>query len=295
MNFKNLKDKCEYFRSLSDYRLVPNGYIIIMLDGKNFSNLIKNKYEKPFDSKFINMMNETANYLLQNIQGAKFAYVQSDEISILVTDFDTPTTDSLFGYRLCKIQSICAAMAASKFNQLALLNEFKEYNLKHGTLSIEPDSFPYSDMYDIVENQKLVEFDCKAWSVPDYNTAFCHFLWRQNDCVRNSKQQAAQTYISHKDLMNLDTDDQVALLKEREGIDWETKYNDGEKYGRIIYKEKKIMKTFVPQTERRGVGGSESVVMEEREFMRNVWSTHFASPFGEEDSIIKTLIPKRNE
>ena len=101
MNFKDLKEKCEYFRSLTDYRLVPNSYVIAFLDGRSFSKLIKNKYKKPFDEQFMTMMNETAKYLVQNIQGAKFAYVQSDEISILITDFDTPTTDALFGYRIC--------------------------------------------------------------------------------------------------------------------------------------------------------------------------------------------------
>lgn len=295
MNFQNLKDKCEYFRSLSDYKLVPNSYVIIMLDGRSFSKMIKNKYKKPFDETFIDMMNETAKYLLQNVQGAKFAYVQSDEISILVTDFDTPITDSLFGYRLCKIQSICAAMAASKFNQLVLQNTFKEYNLVHGTLSIESDEFPYDDFYGMVEGQKLVEFDCKAWAVPDYNTAFCHFLWRQNDCIRNSKQQAAQTYISHKDLIGLDADAQIGLLMERENIDWNTAYNDGEKYGRLVYKEKRLFKNLVVDTETRGLAGTDATFMKEQEYIRNVWESHYASPFADEGNVIKNLIPKRNE
>ena len=295
MNFQNLKDKCEYFRSLSDYKLVPNSYVIIMLDGRSFSKMIKNKYKKPFDETFIDMMNETAKYLLQNVQGAKFAYVQSDEISILVTDFDTPITDSLFGYRLCKIQSICAAMAASKFNQLVLQNTFKEYNLVHGTLSIESDEFPYDDFYGMVEGQKLVEFDCKAWAVPDYNTAFCHFLWRQNDCIRNSKQQAAQTYISHKDLTGLDADEQIGLLMERENIDWNTAYNDGEKYGRLVYKEKRLFKNLVVDTETRGLAGTDATFMKEQEYIRNVWESHYASPFADEGNVIKNLIPKRNE
>lgn len=248
--------------------------------------MIKNKYKKPFDETFINMMNETAKYLLQNIQGAKFAYVQSDEISILVTDFDTPMTDSLFGYRLCKIQSICAAMAASKFNQLALQNAFKEYDSAHGT---------FKTPYDVVEGQNLVEFDCKAWAVPDYNTAFCHFLWRQNDCVRNSKQQAAQTYIPHKELTGLDTDAQIGLLMERENIDWNTAYNDGEKYGRLIYKEKRLFKNLVADTEARGLAGTDTTFMREQEYIRNVWETHYASPFADEGNVIKNLIPRRNE
>ena len=40
------------------------------------------------DKSFIGMMNETAKFLCENIQGAKFAYVQSDEISLLLTDFE---------------------------------------------------------------------------------------------------------------------------------------------------------------------------------------------------------------
>lgn len=297
MNFQSLKEKCEYFRSLSDYKLVPNSYAIIMLDGRSFSKMIKNKYKKPFDETFIDMMNETAKYLLQNVQGAKFAYVQSDEISILVTDFDTPMTDSLFGYRLCKIQSICAAMAASKFNQLALQNTFKEHNLalSHGALPIESDKSQYDDFCGMVEGQKLVEFDCKAWAVPDYNTAFCHFLWRQNDCVRNSKQQAAQTYISHKELTGLDADAQIGLLMERENIDWNTAYNDGEKYGRLIYKEKRLFKNLVADTEARGLAGTDTTFMREQEYIRNVWETHYASPFADEGNVIKNLIPRRNE
>ncbi len=290
MHFDTLKDKCEYFRGLSDYALVPNSYVIIMLDGRSFSKLIKNKYKKPFDNTFIGMMNETAKYLVQNIQGAKFAYVQSDEISILVTDFDTPATDALFGYRLCKIQSICAAMAASKFNQLVTLTEIKDRAYENIQLDCEETIYKPSEVYKLIEEQKLAEFDCKAWSVPDYNTAFCHFLWRQNDCVRNSKQQAAQTYISSKDLTGLDTDQQIALLKEREGIDWNTKYNDGEKYGRLIYKEKRVFKNFVPDTKDRSVP-----VMVEQEYIRSVWEDHFAAPFSEEGNVIKTLIPKRDE
>ena len=266
-----------------------------MLDGRSFSKLVKTKYKLPFDEKFIDMMNKTAEYLCKNIQGAKFAYVQSDEISILITDFDTPTTDAAFGYRICKLQSILASMAASKFNQLALLNEFKQYNLENGTLSIEGDKFPYDDMYGIVENGKLAEFDCKVWTVPDYNDAFCHFLWRQNDCTRNSKQQAAQTYLPHKGLLNLDADQQIAKLLDEKGIDWNA-YTDGEKYGRLIYKERKLFKNYGFDAEgATGIEGYSVQVMKEQEYIRNVWTAHGATPFGEENNVIKTLIPKRNE
>ena len=41
MQFKNLEDKCLYYRSLTDYKLLPNGYTIVMLDGRSFSKKIK--------------------------------------------------------------------------------------------------------------------------------------------------------------------------------------------------------------------------------------------------------------
>lgn len=37
MIFKTLEEKCNYYRSLTDYKLLPNGYIVVMLDGRSFS------------------------------------------------------------------------------------------------------------------------------------------------------------------------------------------------------------------------------------------------------------------
>lgn len=292
MHFETLKDKCEYFRSLTDYKLTPNSYVIAMLDGKNFSRMVKNKYEKPFDSKFIRIMNEVAEYLVKNIQGAKFAYTQSDEISILITDFDTPETDAAFGYRICKLQSILAAMAASKFNQLALLYDIEPCLYDNCKTDCEDTIYTAKEVISRLKEQQLVEFDCKVWSVPDYNTAFCHFLWRQNDCIRNSKQQAAQTYLSHKELMGKQTDEQVELLLKEKGIDWNN-YTDGEKYGRIIYKERRLFKNYVVDNETAGIDGISVSTMAEKEYVRNVWTAHGAAPFAEDGNAIKTLIPQR--
>lgn len=292
MHFENLKDKCEYFRGLTDYKLTPNSYVIAMLDGKNFSKLIKNKYQKPFDNTFVRIMNEVAEYLVKNIQGAKLAYTQSDEISILITDFDTPETDAPFGYRICKLQSILAAMAASKFNQLALLYDVSSRIYENRLDDSENTLYRAEEVIDKLKNQKLVEFDCKVWGVPDYNTAYCHFLWRQNDCVRNSKQQTAQAYFSHKELMGRNADEQIELCKAEKGIDWDS-FDQGLKYGRIIYKERKLFKTYVTDNETEGLDGISVVTTKEEEYIRNVWSTHPADFFGEENSLIKSLIPQR--
>lgn len=224
MKFDSLEDKCQYYRSLTDYKILPNSNILVMLDGKNFSKLIKNNFDKPFDDEFVEMMNNTAKFLCNNVQGVKFAYVQSDEISLLITDYDTPETDTMFGGRLCKIQSILASLATSEFNRQFIINK-----LSKGAL------IDRNIILNTVENMKLAQFDCKCWTVPNQNDAYAWFLYRQIDCIRNSKQQAAQTYLSHKELVGKDTDKQIELLKEKEGIDWYN-YPDKYRFGRFIYK-----------------------------------------------------------
>lgn len=222
MRFNKLEDRMSYLRGLADYKLIPGQPVMMMLDGRTFSRLIKKKFKSPFDSDFIRMMNETAKYLMQNISGCKLAFVQSDEISLFISDYETPVSESFFGYRLCKMMSIAAAMAASKFNQL-----MADY-LIEGCQTIE-------EVRNILTTAKLAEFDCKVWNVPTENDVYAWFLYRQLDCIRNSKQQTAQTWLSHKQLFGLDTDKQIALLKAEHGIDW-NELEDGMKYGRFIVK-----------------------------------------------------------
>ena len=221
MKFETLKERMEYMKDLSDYKLTPNSYVIAHIDGRAFSKLVKNRFNLPFDTDFIDMMNKTAAYVCKNVQGCKLAYAQSDEISLIITDFDTINTDSFFGYRLCKMQSIIASLATAKFNQLYML-----YLMTH--TNIDQDKL-FSEKY-------LAQFDCKCFNVPTYNDAFAWLKYRQNDCIKNSKNQAAQTYLSYKQLVRLNSDEQIQLLKQEKGIDW-NEYPDDQKYGRLIYKE----------------------------------------------------------
>ena len=239
MKFKNLEDKCQYYRGLTDYRIQGNNDILVMLDGKNFSKLIKNNFQKPFDDDFINMMNKTAQFLCENVQGCKFAYVQSDEISLLITDYETTETDTLFGGRLCKIQSILASLATSEFNRQFIL-----YNIYHG----DKRNIGAGDCVDIIEKMKMAQFDCKCWTVPNQNEAFAWFLYRQLDCVKNSKQQTAQTYLPHKQLVGHNADEQIEMCKNENGIDWNN-FEDSKKYGRFVYKVNKEMTTTLPSGE----------------------------------------------
>jgi len=245
MEFKTLEEKCKFYRGLTDYKLEPKQHNIIMLDGRSFSKMIKNKYKRPFDDEFINMMNETAIYVCKNVQGCKIGYVQSDEISLYFTDIDTEKTSLFFGGRLCKIQSIVASLAAAKFNQLAFANAIKKRSYAVKKMDDDETLYSLSDATSAILEMEPVQFDCKVWSVPTINDVYAWFLFRQNDCIKNSKQQASQTYCSHKELLNLTTDEQIKVLKDKTGIDWNTSYDDGKKYGRLITRVSKEITTTV--------------------------------------------------
>ena len=241
MKFKSLEERCLYYRGLTDYRIQPNSNVIAMVDGRAFSKLVKNKFKLPFDDDFIKMMNETAKYVCENVQGCKFAYAQSDEISFLITDYDDINTDSFFGYRIEKMTSIIASLATAKFNQLYAQHNIWKNSYDNLGFDTEDVLYKVTDVLEYMGEMKLAEFDCKVWPVPTSNDAYAWFLYRQHDCVRNSKQQAAQTYVPHKQLLNLDVDKQLEKLYEAKGIDWNVAYSDSKKYGRFIYRTPKHM------------------------------------------------------
>ena len=258
MYFKTLKERMEYYKSLTDYRLMPNSYVICHVDGKNFSKKVKKFFKLPFDDKFLLMMNEAAKYACKNIQGCKMAYVQSDEITFIITDFEKEQSDSYYSYRLCKMQARISSFVTSKFQQLFCAN--------------------YPDR--VLDDRYLFQFDCKCFVVPEYNDVFAWLKYRQNDCIRNSKNQVARTYCTHKELTNKTSDEQIKYLKEKKGIDWNN-FCDSEKYGRIIYKELETHSDYDEQ------------IHAENLYQRSVWSAHPAVVFNREwfDNI--SLVPQK--
>ena len=217
----SLKEKCRNYQKRRDYVVPTDNFIICHIDGRSFSNMIKNKFQQPFDECFIGMMNETAQYLCKNVQGTQLAYVQSDEITLIIKKVKEDG-DIFFSGRLCKMQSVIASLATAKFNQLMTLYTM-EYHPK-----INPK---YT-----IENMALYQFDCKVWDVDNANDAMAWLLFRNIDCVRNSKQQTAQTYLPHKELLKKNADEQIALLEQEKGIRWGDLLM-GEKYGRLIQKQ----------------------------------------------------------
>ena len=87
---KSLGDRMkENYENRGRFYLIRRTPVIMRLDGRAFHTFTKQiKAEKPFDDRLHNNMIAISVELMQEIQGSKCAYIQSDEISILITDYD---------------------------------------------------------------------------------------------------------------------------------------------------------------------------------------------------------------
>ena len=112
----------EDYEKRTQTHLMRRSYTMIRLDGKAFHTYTRG-FKRPYDLGLMRIMDLTAITLCEKIQGAKLAYVQSDEISILLTDFETMKTDAWFDGNVQKITSISASIATAAFNNGMYLDE----------------------------------------------------------------------------------------------------------------------------------------------------------------------------
>jgi len=196
-----LGDRMKLFENAYRIYLPPRMPVIIRVDGKAFHTLTR-KCEKPFDALFAAVMDSTASALLEKVQDARMAYVQSDEISLLLIGYNTFASEPWFSNNLQKVVSISAAVASATFTMC----------------------WDYEPAY----------FDSRAFILPE-NEVCNYFLWRQQDCTRNSIQMVAQSMYSHKELHEKNSAELQEMTFQK-GINW----NDYEPYwkrGRVITHE----------------------------------------------------------
>lgn len=184
--------------------------VIIRLDGKAFHTFTRG-LKRPYDEIFHNTMNATMKYLCENIQGCKLGYTQSDEITLLLTDYDTLTTDAWFDYNVQKICSVSASMATMAFNDI-----FSE--LYHNAMFSSDNT---EDTYFDTLFKKLHKamFDSRCFNIPEEEVTNC-FIWRQQDATRNAIQMLGQCNFSHKELHGKSCNDIQDMLMLQKGINF---------------------------------------------------------------------------
>lgn len=188
------------------YYLPRRTYTLLRADGKSFHTYTKD-CERPFDRDLMADMDTAALALCETIDGAKLVFVQSDEISVLVTDFASQHTEAWFDGNLQKIASVSASVATAHFNAA---------RAKRGPVG-----------------EKLAYFDCRVWTIPSPLEVFHYFLWRQNDATRNSISMTAQAHLPHSVLQGKNSAHLQEMLWQERGINW-NEMPTGFKRGRVI-------------------------------------------------------------
>ena len=280
-------------KRMKDYEMRTKSFlprrsnIIIRIDGKAFHTYTR-VLDKPFDNGLMEDMAKVTKYLCENIQGAKFGLTQSDEISILFTDYDDIKTNAWFDGQVQKIVSIASSLAATKFNQLRVIRELRNMN--------NFDDSCKEDIITMIENKRLGDFDARVYTLPEPEEVVNYFIWRQNDATRNSVSMLAQSQFSQKQLDKVNTDKMQELLFEQKGINWNN-CKTIEKRGTGILRKNTTWvapidnKSFKPyQIMNDMIYDSDTMKL----FNRSLWSIDTEIPiFTKDRDYILSLLPKR--
>lgn len=208
--------RMQNYKYTSDQSLMRRTPVIIQIDGMHFHTFTKG-LDKPFDEILVRSMQDTTKYLCENIQGCVLAYTQSDEINLLLIDYQELDSQAWFDNRIQKLTSAAASLATLEFNR-----KFAEH------ISIM-NSMSYEKSYDNEEERTReaarylkramasgngATFAACAFNLPqDEVTNF--FYWRQQDAIRNSIQMVGQANFSHTELQHKSCEDIKQMLRDK--------------------------------------------------------------------------------
>lgn len=204
-----------FYEAVPDTKLVKRMPVAIRIDGKAFHTFTRG-FKRPFDEVLIKTMQQTTQYLCQNIQGCVLGYTQSDEITLILVDYQTLTTEAWFDYRVEKLCSITASMATMAFNKFFYENVF-QYN-GMASMDMSNKKYPYKEIY-AKAIEKGAMFDARCFNIPKEEVTNLIY-WRQLDASRNSVQMVGQAYFSQKELQNKSCNDIQDMLMTQKGINW---------------------------------------------------------------------------
>ena len=239
MDTSDLANRMKEYEKRNQYYLQKRTPVAIRVDGRSFHTFTKG-FKRPFDDILMKSMQETAKYMCENIQGAKLAYVQSDEITIILTDYDTLETDCWFNYRTDKLCSIAASMATMIFNKI-FKEKVENFIEEGGAFSLAQLNYNQMKMEPYLKAiEKGAMFDARCFNIPKEEVTNLIY-WRQLDATRNSIQMVGQANFSHKELQNKSCNDIQDMLHEQKGINWND-YPTVCKRGTACIKNRKIIK-----------------------------------------------------
>lgn len=202
---RSLAERIKEYEKVFSRTAVQRMPLMIRVDGRAFHTFTRNCV-KPFDKYIMESMVRSATKVAEDMQGFKAAYIQSDEATFCITNYDTINTQGWFGYDINKMISLSAALMSVSFNY--------HYQQQPSRIS------------------GIATFDSRAFNVP-IDDVVNAFLWRAKDWERNSIQMYARHFFSHKQL-NKKRKADIHEMLHGIGKNWATDLSDRERNGTFI-------------------------------------------------------------
>lgn len=194
----SLGDRMKRYELTSKSYLTRRTPVIIRIDGKAFHTWTKRYLpshdigsDDPFNETMSGGMSSIGFHMIQQAQNVVLCYSQSDEISILLRDWDRHETEQWFDGNLQKIASVSASIATAAFNCT-------------------------------MENTNMWEtamFDARVFNIPKEEVTN-YFIWRQQDATRNSIQMYGRHFFSHKEMHGKNMSQIQDMLMAEHGKNW---------------------------------------------------------------------------
>lgn len=234
INAINSTEQCDCTAKYNDNIKTLTAFkpIIITLNGVGFYKKLNQKIQKPFDSKFNKLMNETLIYLLENLPYTKVGYTWRYEMNIIINIPTYFNTNALWKRDVSKIQSIVASMASTFFTR------------------------EYHELFQTENNTILFEFDCQTWNTPTVEDAYNWLVYRQEECIDNSIKRFARFFLTIGEMKGKTSEELIKYLIEHYNTNWNHEKADN-KFGRIFIKEKVIQFDIDEKTNEQKVYGKE--------------------------------------
>lgn len=210
------------YENITRYYLTRRMPVIIRIDGRAFHTFTRG-FKKPFDDILVSTMQDTMKYLCENIQGCVLGYTQSDEISLVLTDYAEITSDAWFGNNLQKMCSVSASMATLAFNKF-FSEQVQDFMYdccnEYGDSVLPEKQNDYDFAYNVYfKKLDTAMFDSRVFTIPKEEV--CNYLiWRQQDATRNSIQSVGQANFSQKELHGKSCNNIQDMLMLERGINW---------------------------------------------------------------------------
>lgn len=206
----------QYYENVTHGRTLTRRMpVIIRCDmecGKAFTSGLK----KPWDDVFSKAMQRTVCEMAEKIQGCVLGYTASDEISLLLLDYQELNTDAWFGYNIDKLVSSASSMATIFF-----FKNFVRESLRFEDSLSEEDKTGSSEYLAVLNNKVQCSpiFDARAFNIPKEEVTN-YFLDRQRYTEKNSISMLARHYFSHKEIEGKNGFQMQDMLMEKYKVNW---------------------------------------------------------------------------